>query len=34
MGKVALPLHFVREAGVPSREQALSLLQGMAGLVA
>ena len=28
------PEHFVREAGVPSREQALSLLQGMAGLVA
>jgi hypothetical protein len=28
------PEHFVREAGVPSREQALSLLQGMAGLAA
>ncbi len=28
------PEHFVREAGVPSREQALSLLQGLAGLVA
>jgi hypothetical protein len=28
------PEHFVREAGVPSREQALNLLQGLAGLVA
>jgi hypothetical protein len=28
------PEHFVREAGVPTREQALSLLQGLAGLVA
>jgi hypothetical protein len=27
------PEHFVREAGVPSREQALNLLQGLAGLV-
>lgn len=28
------PEHFVREAGVPSREQAMSLIHGMAGLVA
>jgi hypothetical protein len=30
----SLPEHLVREAGLPSREQALSLLQGMAVLVA
>jgi len=34
VGSQSPPEHFVREAGVPSREQALSLLQGMAGLVA
>jgi hypothetical protein len=34
VGSQVPPEHFVREAGVPSREQALSLLQGMAGLVA
>lgn len=34
VGSQTPPEHFVREAGVPSREQALSLLQGMAVLVA
>lgn len=34
VGSQSPPAHFVREAGVPSREQALSLLQGLAGLVA
>jgi hypothetical protein len=34
VGSQVPPEHFVREAGVPSREQALSLLQGMAVLVA
>jgi Spy/CpxP family protein refolding chaperone len=33
VGSQPPPEHFVREAGVPSREQALSLLQGLAGLV-
>jgi hypothetical protein len=34
VGSQPPPEHFVREAGVPSREQALNLLQGLAGLVA
>jgi len=34
VGSQPPPKHFVREAGVPSREQALHLLQGMTGLVA
>lgn len=34
VGSQPPPEHFVREAGVPSREQALSLLQGLAVLVA
>jgi hypothetical protein len=33
VGSQPPPEHFVHEAGVPSREQALSLLQGLAGLV-
>jgi rubrerythrin len=34
VGSQVPPEHFVREAGLPSREQALNLLQGLAVLVA